>query len=117
MLSLCRTGGIKRGVRAEGCRGSAEPGSFVGAASCTCPPAGSCSPPIASPSRVTCSAGFQTLLPCPAGDNFYHHGLNGTSDPLFDRSFKHVYTAPSLKDVPWHAVLGNHGEGAPAQCG
>lgn len=29
----------------------------------------------------------------------------------FEQSFSEMYTAPSLKDVPWHAVLGNHDYG------
>ncbi|KAI3430746.1 hypothetical protein D9Q98_009158 [Chlorella vulgaris] len=41
------------------------------------------------------------------GDNFYEHGLQSASDPLFAKSFMDVYTAQSLH-VPWYAVLGNH---------
>jgi tartrate-resistant acid phosphatase type 5 len=44
------------------------------------------------------------------GDNMYPNGLNSTSDPLFFKSFSSVYKAKGLQ-VPWHAVLGNHGYG------
>jgi len=44
-----------------------------------------------------------------AGDNFYPNGLNSTQDALFTKSFISVYTASGLQ-VPWYAVLGNHGE-------
>jgi len=44
------------------------------------------------------------------GDNFYPNGLNSTSDPLFDRSYRQVYNQPELQ-VPWYAVLGNHDYG------
>lgn len=44
------------------------------------------------------------------GDNMYPNGLNSTGDPLFLQSFSSVYSAKGLQ-VPWHAVLGNHGYG------
>jgi hypothetical protein len=43
-----------------------------------------------------------------AGDNFYPSGLNSTNDVLFTQSFSDIYADASLQ-VPWHAVLGNHG--------
>ena len=43
------------------------------------------------------------------GDNFYEWGLVSVDDPAFDRSFKDIYTQKELQ-VPWHVVLGNHGE-------
>jgi hypothetical protein len=47
---------------------------------------------------------------CYSGDNFYPNSLNSSDDPLFNKSFAAVYTANALEEVPWHAVLGNHGE-------
>ena len=44
----------------------------------------------------------------PPTDNFYPHGLNSTYDDNFDASFVKVYAATPLQ-VPWYAVLGNHG--------
>lgn len=43
-----------------------------------------------------------------AGDNFYPNSLASPNDALFQQSFMDVYTAESLQ-IPWHAVLGNHG--------
>jgi len=45
------------------------------------------------------------------GDNFYNYGLVSTDDPLFDTSFKNIYTGNALKNIPWHVVLGNHDYG------
>jgi tartrate-resistant acid phosphatase type 5 len=55
------------------------------------------------------------------GDNFYDSGLSSVQDDLFRSSFVDVYSSPSLKGVPWHAVLGNHDYGesglsAPEKC-
>ena len=33
-------------------------------------------------------------------------GLSSVQDDLFRSSFVDVYSSPSLKGVPWHAVLG-----------
>ena len=68
------------------------------------------------------------------GDNFYESGLTSVADPQLDTSFTGVYSAESLqvragsgccsvdgcrravtdrkmmRQVPWHVVLGNHGE-------
>jgi len=41
------------------------------------------------------------------GDNFYETGVTSATDPQFQQSFEHVYTAPSLQ-IPWYAILGNH---------
>lgn len=46
-----------------------------------------------------------------AGDNFYPNGLNSSDDALFSKSFTSVYSQPSLKSIPWYAVLGNHDYG------
>ncbi|GBF89772.1 hypothetical protein Rsub_02942 [Raphidocelis subcapitata] len=43
-----------------------------------------------------------------SGDNFYSHGLTSANDPAFEESFSKVYSASSIKEVPWYAVLGNH---------
>lgn len=45
------------------------------------------------------------------GDNFYQSGLTSTTDDQFRTSFTDVYATPSLKSIPWHAVLGNHDYG------
>jgi tartrate-resistant acid phosphatase type 5 len=41
------------------------------------------------------------------GDNFYEDGVTSVTDPHWEKSFEHVYTAPSLQ-VPWWVALGNH---------
>jgi hypothetical protein len=54
------------------------------------------------------------------GDNFYHTGIHTTSDGgadgpngeiRFKETFEDVYTAPSLKDIPFYAIAGNHDHG------
>lgn len=42
------------------------------------------------------------------GDNFYDDGVANTEDPLFNRSFEHVYHHSNVRHLPWHLVLGNH---------
>lgn len=42
------------------------------------------------------------------GDQFYDNGVTSLHDPLWRSSWADVYTAPSLRTVPWHLVLGNH---------
>eukprot|EP00667_Euglena_gracilis_P018930 EG_transcript_20192 len=58
------------------------------------------------------------------GDNFYPHGIcnrrthppcaaatsdSGTShDVRFQHTFEDIYSAPSLRSVPWHPIAGNH---------
>jgi tartrate-resistant acid phosphatase type 5 len=41
------------------------------------------------------------------GDNFYEDGVASVDDKHWEKSFEHVYTAPSLQ-VPWYVALGNH---------
>jgi acid phosphatase len=41
------------------------------------------------------------------GDNFYEHGVQNTTDPLWKADFEDMYNAPSL-NVPWYILLGNH---------
>jgi len=52
------------------------------------------------------------------GDNFYKSGLSSVDDPMFESSFLNLYDGPALREVPWHAVLGNHdyGEGRDMTC-
>jgi acid phosphatase len=49
------------------------------------------------------AAGFVLLL----GDNFYLQGVRSTDDPQWRTKFEDVYD-PSMLDVPFYAVLGNH---------
>ncbi|KAH9160616.1 hypothetical protein LEN26_001773 [Aphanomyces euteiches] len=43
------------------------------------------------------------------GDNFYWSGVGtGDMEYRFDQTFERVYNAPSLRDVPWLNVAGNH---------
>jgi len=42
------------------------------------------------------------------GDNFYHHGIDGTEYVArFQQTFEDVYTANSLQ-TPWYVIAGNH---------
>ena len=47
------------------------------------------------------------------GDNFYTRGIQMPDDGeaghlRFNKTFESVYTAPSLRDIPFYAVAGNH---------
>jgi tartrate-resistant acid phosphatase type 5 len=42
------------------------------------------------------------------GDNVYENGVTSASDPLWAATFSDIYTHPSLADVPFYAVAGNH---------
>ena len=47
------------------------------------------------------------------GDNFYPSGIHTPADGVdgeirFKKTFEDVYTAPSLKNIPFHVIAGNH---------
>jgi len=42
------------------------------------------------------------------GDNFYDSGVKSADDPRFQETFESVYTDPSLMNMPYYVVLGNH---------
>jgi acid phosphatase len=42
------------------------------------------------------------------GDNFQKAGVKSVDDPLWQKVFEKVYSAPCLKQVPWYITLGNH---------
>ncbi|XP_048473841.1 tartrate-resistant acid phosphatase type 5-like isoform X1 [Rhincodon typus] len=42
------------------------------------------------------------------GDNFYYNGVNSVTDKRFQETFEEIFSAKSLKDVPWFVVAGNH---------
>eukprot|EP01012_Entosiphon_sulcatum_P064987 TRINITY_DN93861_c0_g1_i1.p1 TRINITY_DN93861_c0_g1~~TRINITY_DN93861_c0_g1_i1.p1 ORF type:complete len:320 (-),score=60.35 TRINITY_DN93861_c0_g1_i1:93-1031(-) len=69
----------------------------------------------AAQSAVAAQMGTQASTRHPSfivnvGDNFYHIGVNSTTDPLWQTDFRDVYTAPGLQ-VPWLSILGNHDYG------
>lgn len=48
-------------------------------------------------------------LPRPSpGDNIYEEGVESVTDPLWSSRYCSVYTDPSILDIPWYAILGNH---------
>ena len=44
---------------------------------------------------------------CLLGDNFYEIGVQNTTDPLWQKYYRALYTAPDTY-VPWYPTLGNH---------
>lgn len=44
---------------------------------------------------------------CPLGDNFYEVGVQNTTDPLWQKYYRALFTAPDTY-VPWYPILGNH---------
>jgi tartrate-resistant acid phosphatase type 5 len=42
------------------------------------------------------------------GDNFYNNGVKDEHDPRFQETFENVFVAPSLMDIPFWIVGGNH---------
>jgi acid phosphatase len=44
------------------------------------------------------------------GDNFYENGVNSTTDPQWEKTWRAnwVDPFPQMAGVPWYPVLGNH---------
>lgn len=42
------------------------------------------------------------------GDNFYHAGVESTTDPLWESRFERMYSGECLKKISFYALLGNH---------
>eukprot|EP00062_Callorhinchus_milii_P025910 gi/632987421/ref/XP_007910776.1/ PREDICTED: tartrate-resistant acid phosphatase type 5 [Callorhinchus milii] len=42
------------------------------------------------------------------GDNFYFDGIKDLTDRRFQETFEDIFSAESLRDVPWFVLAGNH---------
>lgn len=42
------------------------------------------------------------------GDNFYFDGVRDSTDRRFKETFEDIFSAESLRDVPWYVLAGNH---------
>jgi 3',5'-cyclic AMP phosphodiesterase CpdA len=43
-----------------------------------------------------------------AGDPIHDNGVKSITDPEWENKFENIYTASSLKEIPWYVVPGNH---------
>eukprot|EP00606_Chrysophyceae_sp_TOSAG23-5_P001134 GSChrysophyteH2.ASY1.ANO1.423.1 assembled CDS len=69
---------------------------------------------VATQMATTASASDPAFI-VNTGDNFYWCGIQNATDPQIAIDFELPYAAPSLQDLQWYSILGNHEYGYNSQ--
>lgn len=84
--------------------------------SSVCTAQGNCNQTEVARGMGEAAAGFGPSFVVSTGDNVYKVGVKSFEDPAWNSSWAGVYVSKSLENLPWHAVLGNHGAPKDSAC-